>query len=215
MIRASLAALTLTLATLALPALGDEVNVYSHRQPELIQPLVDAFTAETGIAVNVAFVDKGMAERLVAEGARSPADLVLTVDIARLMQVVQADVIQPVQSPVLEANIPASRPRKALPVTNAAVAAAKAAMSILPSSPISITASVASSGWAPRKSSMLLPSLSSKPSMAGLLAMPTNTTARCRRSSSKPPKLCGGRMVWTRWSRLMPSPFAKACLPSI
>ena len=106
MFRLPLAALALT--ALALPALAEEVNVYSHRQPELIQPLVDAFTAETGITVNVAFVDKGMAERLVAEGARSPADLVLTVDIARLMQVVQADVIQPVQSPVLEANIPAA-----------------------------------------------------------------------------------------------------------
>jgi iron(III) transport system substrate-binding protein len=92
--------------TTALPALADEVNVYSHRQPELIQPLVDAFTAETGITVNVAFVDKGMAERLQAEGDRSPADIVLTVDIARLQQIVDAGVTQPVQSDVLEANIP-------------------------------------------------------------------------------------------------------------
>jgi iron(III) transport system substrate-binding protein len=92
----------------ATPVLADEVNVYSHRQPELIQPLVDAFTAETGIAVNVAFVDKGMVERLVAEGDRSPADLVLTVDIARLMQIVDAGVTQPVQSAVLTANIPAT-----------------------------------------------------------------------------------------------------------
>jgi iron(III) transport system substrate-binding protein len=99
-----LAPLALLLATT--PVLAQEVNVYSHRQPELIQPLVDAFTAETGIKVNVAFVDKGMAERLQAEGDRSPADLVLTVDIARLMQIVEADVIQPVQSDVLEANIP-------------------------------------------------------------------------------------------------------------
>lgn len=98
--------LTLALLSTALPALAQEVNVYSHRQPELLQPLVDAFTAETGIAVNVAFVDKGMAERLVAEGDRSPADLVLTVDIARLMQVVEAGVVQPVQSDVLESNIP-------------------------------------------------------------------------------------------------------------
>jgi iron(III) transport system substrate-binding protein len=103
-----LAASTLALLAGALPALAQEINVYSHRQPELLQPLVDAFTAETGIAVNVAFVDKGMAERLVAEGDRSPADLVLTVDIARLMQVVEADVVQPVQSDVLEANIPAA-----------------------------------------------------------------------------------------------------------
>ena len=98
-----LAALTSLMATSALA----DVNVYSHRQPELIQPLVDAFTAETGIAVNVAFVDKGMVERLQAEGDRSPADLVLTVDIARLTQIVAAGVTQPVDSAVLKANIPA------------------------------------------------------------------------------------------------------------
>lgn len=103
MLRFTLAALAMTTA---LPAFADEINVYSHRQPELIQPLVDAFTAETGITVNVAFVDKGMAERLQAEGDRSPADLVLTVDIARLLQIVEAGVLQPVQSEVLEANIP-------------------------------------------------------------------------------------------------------------
>ena len=102
-----LSMIALALGTVALPALADEVNIYSHRQPELIQPLMDAFTAETGITVNIAFVDKGLTERLVAEGDRSPADLVLTVDIARLMQIVEADVTQPVESAVLEANIPA------------------------------------------------------------------------------------------------------------
>lgn len=100
--------LAFALTSVAMPALAQEVNVYSHRQPELIQPLVDAFTAETGIKVNVAFVDKGMAERLTAEGNRSPADLVLTVDIARLKQVVDAGVTQPVESDVLNANIPAN-----------------------------------------------------------------------------------------------------------
>jgi iron(III) transport system substrate-binding protein len=99
--------LAIALCSVALPAVADEVNIYSHRQPELIQPLLDAFTAETGIAVNVAFVDKGMVERLQAEGDRSPADLVLTVDIARLMQIADADLTQAVQSDVLEANVPA------------------------------------------------------------------------------------------------------------
>ncbi len=103
-IRLPLIALLLSSAA---PALAEEVNIYSHRQPELIQPLLDAFTAETGITTNVAFVDKGMAERLTAEGDRSPADLVLTVDIARLTEVVDAGVTQPVTSTVLEANIPA------------------------------------------------------------------------------------------------------------
>ncbi|GGW21935.1 iron ABC transporter substrate-binding protein [Gemmobacter lanyuensis] len=102
------ALLAIALSSAALPVLADEVNIYSHRQPELIQPLLDAFTAETGITTNVAFVDKGMAERLQAEGDRSPADVVLTVDIARLKQIVDAGVVQPVQSDVLEANIPAA-----------------------------------------------------------------------------------------------------------
>ena len=101
------ALLAMVLGTTALPAFAEEVNIYSHRQPELIQPLMDAFTAETGITTNVAFVDKGMVERLVAEGDRSPADLVLTVDIARLTQIVDAGVTQAVQSDVLDANIPA------------------------------------------------------------------------------------------------------------
>jgi iron(III) transport system substrate-binding protein len=102
-----LSTLALALTGAALPALSQEVNVYSHRQPELIQPLIDAFTAQSGITVNIAFVDKGMVERLVAEGNRSPADLVLTVDIARLTEVVNAGVTQPVESAVLQANIPA------------------------------------------------------------------------------------------------------------
>ncbi|MCG6110969.1 MAG: Fe(3+) ABC transporter substrate-binding protein [Paracoccus sp.] len=94
------------LGATAMPALAQEVNVYSHRQPELIQPLIDAFTAETGITVNVAFVDKGMVERLQAEGARSPADLVLTVDVARLGEVKDAGVLQAVEDETLTDAIP-------------------------------------------------------------------------------------------------------------
>lgn len=91
---------------LSTPAIA-QVNVYTTRQPELIQPVIDAFTAETGIAVNLAFVDEGLVERLVAEGDRSPADLVMTVDIANLSQIVEAGVVQPVDSAVLDAAIPA------------------------------------------------------------------------------------------------------------
>ena len=98
----------LALAAVAAPAAADgEVNVYSYRQPELIKPLTDAFTKETGIKVNVAYLKKGMVERLQAEGDRSPADLVLTVDISRLAAVVNAGVTQPVTSDALKANVPA------------------------------------------------------------------------------------------------------------
>ncbi len=103
-----LSALTLAAATLAAcPLSAEEVNVYSHRQPELVQPLFDAFTTATGITVNVAHVEKGLVERLQAEGSRSPADLVMTVDIARLAQIVDAGVTQPVVSDILKTNIPA------------------------------------------------------------------------------------------------------------
>lgn len=91
------------------PAAGmtAEVNVYSYRQPELIKPLTDAFTKQTGIDVNVAFLESGMVERLLAEGDRTPADVILTVDISRLAEAVEAGVTQPVLSPVMEANVPA------------------------------------------------------------------------------------------------------------
>lgn len=93
-------------AAVALPAAAD-VNIYTTRQPELIQPVMDAFTAETGIAVNLAYVQDGIVERLQAEGARSPADLVMTVDIANLQKIVDGGVIQAVDSDVLTASVPA------------------------------------------------------------------------------------------------------------
>ncbi|MBV2361360.1 Fe(3+) ABC transporter substrate-binding protein [Thalassococcus sp. CAU 1522] len=101
-----LAVSALALAATAAPALAEEVNIYSYRQPELIQPLTDAFTEATGIKVNVAFLEKGMVERLQAEGSRSPADLIFTVDISRLAAAVDAGLTQPVDSEMLRANVP-------------------------------------------------------------------------------------------------------------
>jgi len=83
-----------------------EVNVYSYRQPILINPFFEEFTNQTGIKVNVLHAKKGLLERLLAEGADTPADLVLTVDISRLSQFVEEGVLQEVNSKVLEKNIP-------------------------------------------------------------------------------------------------------------
>ena len=96
----------LAAAATAFPAYADELNIYSYRQPELIQPLLDAFNEETGIETNVAFVNKGLVERLRAEGTRSPADIILTVDISRLTDAKIAGVTQPVSSETLDATIP-------------------------------------------------------------------------------------------------------------
>lgn len=87
-------------------AVAQEVNVYSYRQPELVEPLFDVFTRETGINVNVAFLNKGVVEKLAAEGKRSPADLVLTVDISQLNDLVNAGVTQAVDSDSINRNIP-------------------------------------------------------------------------------------------------------------
>ena len=93
-------------ALVAGPALAD-VNVYTTRQASLIEPVMEAFTKETGIKVNLAFVEKGLVERLKSEGSRSPADLVMTIDIANLQQIVDADVLQPVDSAAMKAAVPA------------------------------------------------------------------------------------------------------------
>lgn len=95
------------LTALATSALANDVNVYSYRQPELVKPLFDAFTAQSGIKVNVQFLKKGLVEKLIAEGNRSPADVILTVDISRLNSVVEAGVTQPIISETLNKNIPA------------------------------------------------------------------------------------------------------------
>ena len=85
-----------------------ELNIYSHRQQFLLQPFLDAFTAETGISTKVVYASKGLAQRLLAEGEASPADVILTVDIARLSEYAELDLLSPVNSPVLAANIPAN-----------------------------------------------------------------------------------------------------------
>jgi len=87
---------------------AEELNVYSARQEALIKPLLDRFTEETGITVNLV-TGKGDAllTRLQSEGRNSPADLLLTTDAGRLYRAQEAGVLQPVVSPALQREIPA------------------------------------------------------------------------------------------------------------
>lgn len=85
-----------------------EVNVYSYRQPFLIQPMFDAFTRDTGVKVNVVFAKTGLVERLKQEGRNSPADLIFTVDIGRLNDAYEAGVTAPVETAQLTSSIPAA-----------------------------------------------------------------------------------------------------------
>jgi len=92
---------------LAAPAFAQsgEVNVYSYREQKLIQPLLDAFTKDTGIKVNVISASSGLEQRIKTEGANSPADVLLSVDIARLQDAVDAGITQPIKSAVLDKAI--------------------------------------------------------------------------------------------------------------
>ncbi len=95
------------LALATTPALAGEVNIYTSRQPELIQPIFDAFTAQTGIEVNVLYSGKGLIERMKAEGKRSPADLYITADIANVKAATDAGLTQPHGSTVVDEVVPA------------------------------------------------------------------------------------------------------------
>jgi len=89
-------------------ALADGVvNIYSYRQPDIIKPVLDAFTAETGIKTEVLFLDKGLEDRISAEGTNSPADVILTVDIARLTNAKEKGVTQALDDATVNANLPA------------------------------------------------------------------------------------------------------------
>src|SRR4026209_1952061 len=88
-------------------AQSGDVNVYTYRESKLIQPLFDAFTKDTGIKVNVISASSGLEQRIKTEGANSPADVLLTVDIGRLEEAVRNGITQPIKSSVLEQAIPA------------------------------------------------------------------------------------------------------------
>lgn len=100
--------LAAALAAVAGPALAEEVVVYSARGEQLLKPIVEAYKKETGVNVKLVSDKEGpLMERLRAEGRNSPADLLLTVDAGNLWQAERLGLLKAVNSPVLDANIPA------------------------------------------------------------------------------------------------------------
>jgi len=99
---------TLALAAASLPALAEEVVVYSARNEQLIKPLFDAYTRETGVQVKFITDKEGpLMARLKAEGKNTRADVLLTVDAGNLWQASEEGLLRPIKSKVLEANVPA------------------------------------------------------------------------------------------------------------
>ena len=87
-------------------AQSGEVNVYSYREAKLIQPLFEAFSKDTGIKVNVISASSGLEQRIKTEGTNSPADVLLTVNIARLEAAIGLGITQPIKSDVLDKVVP-------------------------------------------------------------------------------------------------------------
>ena len=84
-----------------------EVNVYSHRHYDTDKALFEAFERETGIKVNVVKANADeLIKRMELEGRNSPADLFITADAGSLHRAQERDLLQPIDSPVLTANIP-------------------------------------------------------------------------------------------------------------
>ncbi|MGA9031763.1 MAG: Fe(3+) ABC transporter substrate-binding protein [Sulfuricaulis sp.] len=102
-------AMVLLIVMLAFPAMAaDEIVVYSARNEQLIKPLFDAYTAETGTQIKFITDKEGpLLERLKAEGANTPADMLITVDAGNLWLAAKEGVLAKVNSKVLMANIPA------------------------------------------------------------------------------------------------------------
>ena len=96
-------------AVIGLPAVAQEnvVNIYSGRHYQTDEALYSGFTKATGIKVNrIEAGEDAIIERIRNEGARSPADVMITVDAGRLWRAEQLGLFQPVKSPALDARIP-------------------------------------------------------------------------------------------------------------
>ena len=96
-------------ATLAQAAQPQAVTVYSARIEALLKPTLDEYTKQTGVKINL-LTDSGgaLTERLAAEGASTPADVLITVDVGNLWNVAELGLFQKVDSPALNANVPAN-----------------------------------------------------------------------------------------------------------
>ena len=79
-------------------AWADSLGIYTHRQPFLLEPILEAYTKKTGVTFQTVYAPKGLAARLQAEGNRTKADLVLTVDISRIKELADTGLLAPLAS---------------------------------------------------------------------------------------------------------------------
>lgn len=100
-------ALILGILFFASIASAAEVNIYSARKEDLIKPILEKFTQNSGIEVNlITGKADALLQRLISEGKNSPADIIITTDAGRLYRAKDAKILQPIESDILESSIP-------------------------------------------------------------------------------------------------------------
>jgi iron(III) transport system substrate-binding protein len=106
-IAALLAMAPLWLAAGATAGRAEEINLYSTREAPLVEPVIAAFTAATGITVTLTYIPDNLVKRMAAEGETSPADVLMTIGLDKTAQFATHDLTQTIKSPVLDRAIPA------------------------------------------------------------------------------------------------------------
>ncbi len=85
---------------------ADSIGIYTHRQPFLLEPILQAYTEKTGIEFQTVYAPQGLATRIETEGENTKADLVLTVDVSRIKELADTNLLAPLQSNIIEQNVP-------------------------------------------------------------------------------------------------------------
>ncbi|WP_396587878.1 extracellular solute-binding protein [Bermanella sp. R86510] len=98
--------LLLTFSSALSWAESQTVNVFSFRQPFLIEPILESFTEKTGIETRVIFAKKGLIQRIKQQGELSPADVVLTSNFSKLLQLKDEGLTQPFALEGVKESIP-------------------------------------------------------------------------------------------------------------
>jgi iron(III) transport system substrate-binding protein len=86
---------------------AETIGIYTHRQPFLLAPILKAYTEKTGIEFQTVYAPQGLATRIQTEGENTKADIVLTVDISRIKELADTDLLAPLQSKIIQNNVPA------------------------------------------------------------------------------------------------------------
>lgn len=85
---------------------AETIGIYTHRQPFLLDPILKAYTEKTGIEFQTVYAPQGLATRIQTEGENTKADIVLTVDISRIKELADIDLLAPLQSKIIQNNVP-------------------------------------------------------------------------------------------------------------